>query len=103
MTDKRTLQQNKALHKFFELLANDLNSAGLDMKRTLKESIDIPWTPTTVKDWLWRPIQEAMLNIESTSELDKKQINEIYQVLTKHLSERFSLEATVFPHIPEEE
>ena len=56
---KRSDQQNKALHVLFELLAEKLNESGLDMRKTLKESIDIPWTKDTVKNFLWRPIQKV--------------------------------------------
>lgn len=94
--DKRTLQQNKALHKFFSLLSEDLTNAGLDMKKTLKEDADIPWTPEMVKEHLWRPIQEVMTHKESTTELDTKQINEIYEVLIRHLGEKFGI-TTAFP------
>lgn len=98
MDSKRTNQQNKAMHKFFELLANDLNGAGLDMKRTLKESIDIPWTPVTVKEWLWRPVQDAMLEKESTTELTPKEVNQVYETLIRHLSEKFCI-TTEFPKL----
>ena len=36
---KRTLLQNRAMHKYFTLLANQLNEAGLDMRKTLKQEI----------------------------------------------------------------
>lgn len=100
--DKRTLAQNNAMHKFFEMLANDLNNAGLDMRRTLKPGVDIPWTPATVKTHLWKPIQDAMLEKESTTELTTKEVNQVYEVLIRHLGEKFNI-TTEFPHIPEEE
>ena len=43
-TKQRTLQQNKALHKYFEILADTLNEAGLDARVVLKPEIEIPWT-----------------------------------------------------------
>lgn len=86
-TNQRTLQQNKALHKYFELLAKELNSAGYDMRRTLKPGVDIPWTPDNVKEFLWRPIQEAYINKHSTTELTTKEIDRVYDVINKHLGE----------------
>lgn len=88
---QRTLQQNKALHLFFRLLADELNSAGLDMRKTLKPSIDIPWSPNTIKEYLWRPIQEAQLIKKSTTELNTSEINKIWETLNRHLGERFGL------------
>jgi regulator of sigma D len=37
---QRTQTQNKALHKYCQMLADKLNDAGLDMKQTLKPSKD---------------------------------------------------------------
>jgi len=44
--EQRTTKQNSALHKFFELVAETLNSAGLDMRKALRADIDIPWSKT---------------------------------------------------------
>ena len=88
---QRTLQQNKALHLYCKLLAESLNDAGLDMKKTLKPEIDIKWTMQTVKDYLWRPIQKALLQKESTTELTTVDPTEIYETLNRHLSEKFGI------------
>lgn len=96
----RTNQQNKALHLFFTQLADQLNSAGLDMKKTLKENVDIPWQPSSIKEYLWRPIQLAATGKESTTELDSKEIDDIYDILNKHLGEKFSVNVA-FPSVEE--
>ena len=59
--DDRTLKQNNALHLFFWQLAEELNAAGLDMKKVLKPQVDITWTTDSIKDYLWRPLQIALL------------------------------------------
>lgn len=97
----RTLQQNKALHKFFQMLSDELSASGLDMVKTLKPGVEIPWTPEMVKEHLWRPIQEVMTDKESTTELTTKQVNEIYEVLIRHMGSKFGI-TTEFPHIPED-
>ena len=89
--DKRTLQQNKALWKYFELLAEALNDAGLDMRKTLKPDIEIPWTKNSIHDHLWLPIQETMYGKGSTTELNTIEPSEIHAVLSRHLGERFGL------------
>ncbi len=87
--EKRTIQQNKALHLYFEKVANGLNEAGLDMRKTLKPDIDIPWTKETVKEFLWRPIQKLVLNKISTTKLLKKdEIDRVYDVINRHLGEK---------------
>jgi len=97
---KRTIQQNKALHVFFTLVAEGLNDAGLDMKKVLKPSVDIPWSKETVKDYLWKPIQKIQLKKEHTSELTTKEIDLIYDTLTRHLGEKFGFYEP-FPSIEE--
>lgn len=95
----RTSNQNKALHVFFSMLADELNGAGLDMRKTLKPEVAIPWTPNSIKEYLWRPIQIAMTNKKSTTELDKiEEIDKIHSVLMRHLGEKFGLEYLPFPN-----
>lgn len=94
----RTGQQNKALHLFLQMLATSLNDAGLDQRKILKPSISIPWTKTATKEFLWRPIQQAMYQKESTTTLDKQEeITEIHKILMRHLGEKFGIEYLPFP------
>jgi len=88
---KRTLQQNKAMHLYYSQLAEALNDAGLDMKKVLKPHVDIPWTPASIKAHLWHPVQEAMLGKESTTALDTQQVSAVYDVLNRHISEKFGI------------
>ena len=89
--EQRTRLQNKALYKYFELLAEALNDAGLDMKTVLKPEIDIPWTKDSVKIHLWKPIQKIMMDKDSTTEMNTKDPSNIYQVLDRHLDEKFNI------------
>lgn len=91
---QRTIQQNKALHVLFKLLADTLNDNGLDMRKTLKPSVEIPWSALGVKEYLWRPIQQAQVAKTSTTKLTTKEIDEIFDTLNKHLGEKFGI------HIP---
>lgn len=88
---KRTLTQNKALHKYFSLLAEALNDAGLDMKKVLKEETEIPWNSYNVKEHLWRPIQVIVDNVDSTTELTTSSVSEVYDVLSRHISSKFGI------------
>lgn len=88
---QRTSQQNKAMWKYFEILAKGLNDAGLDQRVVLKPSVQIPWDKDDIHDQLWIPIQKAVVKTDSTTELTKQQVSEIYDVLNRHLSEKFGL------------
>lgn len=94
---QRTALQNRSLHKYCTMVATALNDSGHDMRRTLKASIEIPWTPESVKEHLWRPIQIAMLNIESTTDLDSAQPSIIYDCLSRHLASKLGI-SVEWPH-----
>ena len=91
---QRTAKQNKALHVLFELIAETLNDSGNDMRRTLKHTVDIPWSADTVKNFLWRPVQQAQLQKDSTTELTTKDIDAVYETLNRHLGDKLGV------HIP---
>lgn len=92
----RTLLQNSSMWLYFRKLGDALNDAGWDMRRFLRPHIAIPWNKDTVCDYLWRPIQEPMTGQESTKKIDTKQVNEIYEVLSKLVAERAGV-TTPFP------
>lgn len=88
INNKRTLKQNSSLHLYFEMVSKELNEAGLDFQKIFKNPTAIIITPLIVKECMWRPIQKAMFNTKSTTKLSKtKQIEMIYDVLNKKLSE----------------
>lgn len=102
MDDKqRTVKQNRALHKYFGLLADQLNEHGLDMREVLKPGVEIPWSSITVKEYLWRPVQELQLKKESTTELTTKEIDKVFDTINRHIGEKFGIHIP-FPSIEEE-
>lgn len=90
--EQRTLKQNKSLHKYFSLLAEELNNAGLDMKHVL--TVDIPWTPENIKEWIWKPVQKAQLVKESTTELTTAEVNKVYETVNRLMGDKFGI------HVP---
>ncbi len=88
---KRTNKQNAALHVYFKLVADTLNDAGLDMRKVLKPSIEIPWNPSTVKEYIWRPIMKAQLLKRSTTELTTVEIDAVFDTINRHLGEKFGI------------
>ncbi len=95
---QRTSQQNRALHLLFTMIAERLNEAGLEMKKVLKPEVEIRWTPDSIKEYLWRPVQKIMLGKESTTQLSTKDIDQVFMVICRHLGEKFGVE-TSFPSI----
>lgn len=88
---RRTLSQNRALHLFCGQLAEALNEAGYDMRRTLKQGVDIPWSQNTVKEHLWRPLQEVVTGEHSTKKPTPAEYTKIYEVLSRHLGEKLGV------------
>ena len=99
---QRTQDQNAALHVYFRLLSDKLNELGLEMKVVLKGDTKIWWTPEACKEYLWRPLQKAMFQKQSTTELDKVwEINKIHEQLMHILGEKHGVEYIDFPHDPD--
>ena len=95
---KRTTTQNSALHKYFVLLAEALNDAGLDVRKTMKEEFEIPWNETLVKELLWKQLQGVMTEKHSTTQLETHEVSEVYKVLDRHLASKFGV-SVPFPSI----
>lgn len=98
----RTQSQNNALHLFFTFLADELNNSGQTIQLVLKHKMEIDWTPSTVKELLWRPAQKAILGKESTTELSKTgEIEKVYNHLARHLGEKCHIEIPSWPDDPD--
>lgn len=95
---QRTELQNRALHLYFKFIAEALNDAGLDMRKVLKPHVSIPWSTETVKDYLWRPLQIALLGKKSTTQLSTKEIDKVFDVLNRHLGTEFGVQED-FPSV----
>lgn len=91
---QRTGAQNNAAHLYFEMLAHELNAAGYDMKKVLKHEVDIEWSKEMVKRYLWKPIQKALYDTDSTAELEKDQVSKVYEHLNRLIGEKCGI------HVP---
>lgn len=89
-----TPQQRKAMFLFFRKLSDALNDAGLDAKKTLKPEMEIPWTPEMIKRCIWDPIQEALVEKTSTTELNTIEPSKVYEIINRNMAEKFGI------HVP---
>jgi hypothetical protein len=94
---QRTKKQNSALHVFCALLADLLNASGLDQRKVLKASIEIPWCGKSVKEKLWKPIQEAVIGKESTTEANRIEYTSVHAVLAHHLATKLGVACPDWP------
>lgn len=87
LSKKRTNSQNNALHLYFKWIADQFRNLGWTYNYSnpfTGHLIELNWNVNLVKDFIWRPIQQTLFGIESTTELTSQQINEIIDVLTLH-------------------
>lgn len=86
----RTTAQNSALHLYYTHVSAALNEIGIEHRYfgISGKEFNCHYTPSIVKDFIWRPIQMAMYNIESTTDIDTEKINKIYDVINKFLGEK---------------
>lgn len=84
----RTRQQNRALHKLYGDIANHCVQSGLDQKTVVNqlEDYECPVSPQFVKE-TWRAMQVAITGKQSTADLTKKEVDQVYDVFNKFWSE----------------
>lgn len=83
--EQRTNAQNRSLHKYCSELATELNNAGVSVA-VFMENIEADHTMESVKE-LWRAFARAKYGKSSTTELTKKEINDIYEEVNRHVSQ----------------
>lgn len=83
---QRTIQQNKAMHLWFEHIADELNSVGFEQKITIG-TVDVPWNKDTVK-MLMKKIAMAQFNKPHTSELTVSELPQVAETLNRVLAEK---------------
>ncbi len=82
--EKRTSQQNKALHKGFQQIADYLMENNITLQEAFK-NMEIRPTMEAIKS-VYRQIAHAKYDIKSTSELEKKQVDQVWEDMVHALS-----------------
>jgi hypothetical protein len=77
----RTNKQNRALHKFFEESAVELNNAGISQK-VLLEYLEVEHTAHSVKA-LFRAIGRAKFGKTSTADLTTVEVQECFEEIVR--------------------
>jgi len=101
--ERRTDQQNKAIHLYFTQVAEALNDAGLTLEKVVKNfKMEHEWSSVTVKELLWREAQRYAVNKHSTTELDKfEEIEKVYDIVNRFLAS-IGVESIPFPSVESE-
>lgn len=90
LPNKRSSQQNKALHLLFQNMAFELNRIGKEFTYNGVKGMEISttYTPEIVKEFIWKPLQAVMLKKDSTTKLTTQDIDAIFLILGKWFSEQ---------------
>ena len=96
----RTLKQNKAIHKFCEMVSTALNNAGWTKKKYFEiKQIDIEWTPASVKEDIWRVMQIGLYpGKESTTQLDRPEVSMVYENVNRIIQDKLEMPGIEFPN-----
>ena len=91
-----TTQQRKAVYKYFDMVATTLNT---DKSRWMavqvgNQLIRSPWDKDSVKKYIWKPLQTALLETDSINDLDRVGPSEIYDHVNNFISTEFGI------HVP---
>jgi len=87
---KLSEQHFKSLHVYCKKLAEALNDAGYDFKKFLEVAeykLDVPWTKDLVKEQLWRVVQVAQTEKQSTTEIIPYEALQIYEIVNSRVAE----------------
>jgi len=85
-----TNPQRRSIYLYCDLLAKELNVRGLDMVKTLHD-VEIPWSKETVKEHVWAKVQNAKFENLSVNDLKTADVSAIYDVVNRHLSDKFGV------------
>ena len=89
LDEHRTDSQNRSGHAWFQQIAETLNAGGFTVNSKAVLKIDVPWTKESVKEFLFRPVMEAMYpEKHSTTQLTKAEWSEVVEALNLALGER---------------
>lgn len=90
----RTLSQNAAAHKWFRQVALELDDAGYEASETIK--IPISFTEDIVKEYMFKPVAEAMYGKDSTTALTTEEFSNVVAQLQRLFAAKFGV-TTPFP------
>ena len=92
-----TQKQTGAMHQWLGEVALLLNQCGLDQKAVLKPEVDISWTKDSVKQYLYKPVLEALTGKQSTKEQNTIEPSAVADHIARHLGDKFGVTLPAWP------
>lgn len=72
----RTNKQNNTLAVLCRRMADALNEAGFEIPHPFKPDLEIPYTETSIRELIYKPIIKAMFDADSSTTLTTTQFSE---------------------------
>ena len=97
---RRSEAQNNSLHLWLSQVASILNDAGIDQILFLEKlsgKAEMPNTTISLKERFWKPILKAMTDKESTTKMNTKEPDAIYQTACRVLATNFGIVPPAWP------
>jgi len=92
MIEQRTVKQNKCLHSYCSQLADALNAAGYDFNDGKVIKLPVSFTMENVKEYMFKKVMVSLYpEIESTADLDTKQLQWVYENLNNFTASHFEI------------
>ena len=93
-SDKRSLQQNKSVHKWCELIANHLNKEKFFIQDVIK--MNTKWNMIKVKEMIFKSVVMSLYTKDSTTKLNKDEFELIIDTITRYLA----MKGIICPEFP---
>ena len=94
-SDKRTLQQNKSIHKWCEQIASELNKEKFFIQDVIK--LNTKWNMLKVKELIFKPVVQSLYTKDSTTKLNKDEFELIIDTIIRALGTK-GIECPDFPN-----
>lgn len=94
---QRTNLQNRSLHLYFKMLEIAFKESGITLPGLIElpfVEVDLSIDAYLIKERLWKPIQKALIDEESTAKAKRRDYTEVYDTLNRYTSDRFNI------HVP---
>lgn len=79
----RTNKQNRAIHKYCDNLAAELNGVGATIGVEILTMKRQPFDMMLVKEHIWRPVQIALTGKKSTTKLNTIEVSQVYEKIDR--------------------
>lgn len=94
--DTRTIQQNKSIHLWCEMIAYHLNTQGFVIQDVIK--LNTNWNMIKVKEMIFKPVVKSLYTKDSTTQLNKGEFELIIDTIILALSKKGVEDIPDFPN-----